>query len=251
MCCHFSTPRQARRTSWPPRNSLLGSVNLVDVTAVLPATEMKVFPLLEKQRDRATTFSYISVSGLSTWADEKRRGERCDGCQALRIQFLLCPKALSFPQNYSIVYKEVPFAFLSTIPELTTTGSIPCAPDNFIRSVVFAMAFTDFPLYSRLCVPLFKRRDKRGDRIAAEMQAADVTRDSRNLVPNGAKEKDSKLESFVRVGAGELLGDQEDVYIPAEGRSRTIYEKLRFCEILCSRDDGVIIRNTIFILITR
>ena len=113
------------------------------------------------------------------------------------------------------------------------------------------MAFTDFPLYSRLCVPLFKRRDKRGDRIAAEMQAADVTRDSRNLVPNGAKEKDSKLESFVRVGASELLGDQEDVYIPAEGRSRTIYEKLRFCEILCSRDDGVIIRNTIFILITR
>ena len=83
------------------------------------------------------------------------------------------------------------------------------------------------------------------------MQAADVTRDSRNLVPNGAKEKDSKLESFVRVGASELLGDQEDVYIPAEGRSRTIYEKLRFCEILCSRDDGVIIRNTIFILITR
>ena len=137
-------------TQFPP----LGSVNLVDVTAVLPATEMKVFPLLEKQRDRATTFSYISVSGLSTWRMRKEEVNDVMDAKLSEFNSSFVQKLFLSPQNYSIVYKEVPFAFLSTIPELTTTGSIPCAPDNFIRSVVFAMAFTDFPLYSRVCPPL-------------------------------------------------------------------------------------------------
>ena len=118
MCCHFSTPRQARRTSWPPRNSLLGSVNLVDVTAVLPATEMKVFPLLEKQRDRATTFSYISVSGLSTWADEKRRGEPGDDVMDAKLsefnssfvrKLFLSPKIIPLSTKRSPLLSYPPF----------------------------------------------------------------------------------------------------------------------------------------------